>query len=309
MNSYEQKQERRRERLEEAAERARREGEARVNRGREMLDAIPFGQPILVGHHSEKRDRNYRNRAWNNMGKGFESLERAKELEARAAAVGSGGISSDDPDAVAKLREELAELNAKQERMRAANKIIRGALPRRQKDRLERDPATGATVLVKAAEVPADPAKIERAVTALIELGFPDGVARELFKPDFCGRIGYPDYALKNNGANMRRVEGRIAQLEQRERAKAAIAAEVEAAAEAGAPPPNETVIGAVRIVQNVEANRTQVFFPGKPAHEVRAKLKSYGFRWAPSEGAWQRHLSNAATHYAKEIAQGVANG
>ena len=27
-----------------------------------MASVIPMGQPILVGHHSEKRDRNYRER-------------------------------------------------------------------------------------------------------------------------------------------------------------------------------------------------------------------------------------------------------
>ena len=43
--------------------------------------------------------------------------------------------------------------------------------------------------------------------------------------------------------------------------------------------------------------NRLQVFFPGKPAPEIRAAMKRFGFRWAPSVGAWQRHLNNAARH------------
>jgi hypothetical protein len=288
LNSYEMKQERRRERLEAAADSAEREGNARVERGRQMFDAIPLGQPLLVDHYSYKRDRNYRDRAWNNMGKGFESLDRAKELRARAAAVGSGGISSDDPDAVAKLREELAAVEARQVNMKAANKIVRAFYKAGV-----RDSASGELW--------------ERYVAKMTEAGLGDPESLASIKPDFAGRIGFPDYALQNNGANIRRIKGRIEQLEQRERARAVIAAEVEAAAEAGAPPPNELVIGEVRIVQNLEANRLQVFFPGKPSYDVRAKLKSYGFRWAPSEGAWQRHLSNAATHYAKEIAAALA--
>ena len=48
MNEYQQKQERRRERLEAAADRASREAEARFNKGRQMFSAIPLGQPILV---------------------------------------------------------------------------------------------------------------------------------------------------------------------------------------------------------------------------------------------------------------------
>ena len=38
-----------------------------------MMDAIPTGQPLLVDHHSYKTDRNYRDRAWNKMGKAVET--------------------------------------------------------------------------------------------------------------------------------------------------------------------------------------------------------------------------------------------
>ena len=38
------------------------EGRAKVAAGDKALSVIPFGQPILIGHHSEKRDRNYRRR-------------------------------------------------------------------------------------------------------------------------------------------------------------------------------------------------------------------------------------------------------
>jgi hypothetical protein len=65
MNWYEEKQEAKRERLEARAERLRQVGAAKVESGMERLRAIPFGQPILVGHHSEKRDRNYRAKACN----------------------------------------------------------------------------------------------------------------------------------------------------------------------------------------------------------------------------------------------------
>ncbi len=52
-----------------------------------------------------------------------------------------------------------------------------------------------------------------------------------------------------------------------------------------------------VNLVQNVEANRVQLIFPGKPSADVRAELKARGFRWSPSEGAWQRHLNNAGIY------------
>jgi hypothetical protein len=38
----------------------------------------------------------------------------------------------------------------------------------------------------------------------------------ELLKPDFAGRIGFADYQLSNNNAEIRRLRGRVAELEQR---------------------------------------------------------------------------------------------
>ena len=52
---------------------------------------------------------------------------------------------------------------------------------------------------------------------------------------------------------------------------------------------------GVCRVVENVEENRLQFFFDGKPDAETRAVMKSNGFRWAPSQGAWQRQLTSNA--------------
>lgn len=190
MNHYEAKQEAKRARLEARAERAKATGHALHDRAHKMAEAIPFGQPILVGHHSEKRDRNYRDRIHNTFGKAFSELDKAKHYESKAAAVGTGGISSDDPEAIDKLRAELAQLEQAQERMKAANKAIR------------------------ANKTP------EGQIAALVGLGFKEAQAAELVKPDFCGRVGFASYALSNNTANMRRVRLRIEELaKRRERA------------------------------------------------------------------------------------------
>lgn len=45
------------ERLEAAAERREQQAEASFKRAHDISDTIPFGQPILVGHHSEGRHR------------------------------------------------------------------------------------------------------------------------------------------------------------------------------------------------------------------------------------------------------------
>jgi Domain of unknown function (DUF3560) len=72
------------ERAEERAERfagyadnASTRSDARSRSGHQALDAIPMGQPILVGHHSEKRDRAYRDRAFGNLDKSFREADKA----------------------------------------------------------------------------------------------------------------------------------------------------------------------------------------------------------------------------------------
>lgn len=241
MNSYEAKQEARRERLERAADRARNKANQLFDRAdlREEKSGIPFGQPVLVGHHSERRHRRAIERADNAMRRGVEESKRANELASRAASIGTGGISSDDPDAISKLRAELAACERQQADMKAQNAAwkAQGNKPGRQADGTWVDPPN-------------------------------------------------PSYRLTNNNANIRRIQKRIAQLEQNATREHK---EIEYA-------------NGVKLIQNVEENRLQIIFPGKPDEDTRKKLKSYGFRWSPTFGAWQRQLSNAAIYAAKNF-------
>jgi len=50
----------------------------------ENATGIPFGQPILIGHHSERRHRKTIERAWAQMGKSVEESEKAKDYINRA---------------------------------------------------------------------------------------------------------------------------------------------------------------------------------------------------------------------------------
>ena len=132
MNEYEAKQEARRERYEARAGRADQESDAQYERSRQITEHIPFGQPILVGHHSEGRHRRDLNRSWRAMEKSAEASKKAEHYRQKAAGVGKGGISSDDPDAIEKLREKLAkleEVHAKHKKINAyyrKHKTVKG---------------------------------------------------------------------------------------------------------------------------------------------------------------------------------------
>ena len=282
MNAYERKQEARRERLEAAADRARAQANAAYKRAdlREEVSGIPFGQPILVGHHSEGRHRAAIKRADNAMRASIEAGKRAGELAARAAAVGTGGISSDDPEAIQKLQAEIDKAKARQEMMKAANKLIRKA--------------------VKAGITGPESDGFDAYRLEMVEIGGDRlaNAAIKLLKPDFCGRIGFADFETSNNLANIKRMEKRIAQL------RAAHAA----AEAAGGEEKRTAYQGLCEVVENFEENRLQIVFEGKPDAAIRAELKSNGFRWAPSQGAWQRQLNNGARYAATRFlrSQGI---
>ena len=57
------------------------------------------------------------------------------------------------------------------------------------------------------------------------------------------------------------------------------------------------------KIIRNKDEMRLQLVFDGKPAEKTREILKSNGFRWAPSQTAWQRLLNDNSEYALKRIA------
>lgn len=93
-------------------------------------------------------------------------------------------------------------------------------------------------------------------------------------------------YELTSLRGKIKRVEERIAELDKR-------------AQQAEQPADNIAFPGG-EIVRNLEADRLQIIFDEKPGEEMRAKLKSNGFRWSPRYGAWQRQLTQNAESAAR---------
>jgi len=167
-------------------------------------------------------------------------------------------IMSGDADAVERLREKIAKLEKRQAHMKAVNAVIR------------KHAKTGT----------------EAQVAALAILGCSEAIAREFLKPDFCGRVGFESFEMKNDGANIRRLKQRLAVVE---RAQAEVA--------------NEVVGKHARIEDCPSENRVRLYFSCKPTVEVRTRLKAGGFRWAPSMNAWSAYHNDNTLTLARELA------
>jgi hypothetical protein len=183
-------------------------------------------------------------------------LAKGKKRLARAFA---GPVDNSLTSELASIEQRIAEKEALQTKMKAANAAMRKG-----------DDA------------------------ALRALGFDDARIAQLKKPDAIGRKGFPDYALTNNNAEIRRLKDRLVDV--RKRIDGAAAQEPESDEDPTGP----------RIVQDTEANRVRILFEGKPDEATRAMLKKAGFRWSPTNSAWQRQLTQAALAEARKIVDGL---
>ena len=72
------RQEARANRYRELAEKANKQSNEASKLSRSMVEHIPLGQPILVGHHSERAHRSLLDRSWNTLGKSVKLSEKAE---------------------------------------------------------------------------------------------------------------------------------------------------------------------------------------------------------------------------------------
>lgn len=98
-------------------------------------------------------------------------------------------------------------------------------------------------------------------------------------------RAPYPGWALQNNLANIKRCQQRVDELKKTK--------------EKGT---SEADYGDFKVIENTELMRIQIMFDGKPDEAIRSTLKANGFRWAPSQGAWQRQLTANGKYALKKV-------
>lgn len=185
----------RRERLERRLERretwsasARAKSDRSLDAASSALDGIEPGQPILVGHHSERHHRAALDRHDSRMRKGLELAEKADLHASKAANLEhqlDRTVFSDDDDAVEKLEARIAEREEERARRKELNKVFAKGGVDGLRATLAADQARLADILRGFALCPYE-------------------------------RRPYPPYSLSNLGASIRQDRERVAEVKGR---------------------------------------------------------------------------------------------
>ena len=186
-----------------------------------------------------------------------------KEIERFAKGQWEHGetVSAADSNALEKMQAKLAYLEKKHSDMKAINKIVRNKKISMQE-------------------------KIE----GLCKMGLTPENAEKLLEPDCMGVIGFAQYSLTNNLANIKNTKSRIASLEKMGKMEV-----------------KEEKTEAYIYREDPTECRVMFIFDGKPEDAVRTILKRNGFKWSPKRSAWTRQFTGngqrAASYVKKELA------
>ena len=113
--------------------------------------------------------------------------------------------------------------------------------------------------------------------------GYP-GISKTLRDKTFT-RQPFSQYTLQNSNQNMKRIKDRIQELKTRNEK-----------------PWEGWAFDGGLVEMNYQDNRIQIFFDEKPDSDKRTQLKRNGFRWSPSNMAWQRMLNRNGVFAARRI-------
>ena len=183
--NFEERRQRRIARYKELAEKAEEQANYYANSPNVQVLRDMMGEPVKVGHHSERRHRRLIERADRDGARAVELWRKAEYYRRKAkAAENSRAIYSDDPNALEKLREKLRALEEAHEEGKRLNKEYR---------RVKGD--------IDAMNIPDDLKERFKKDKATWFLG-PDN-----WRP-------YPTFAVKNTNAEINRIKNRIAELE-----------------------------------------------------------------------------------------------
>ncbi len=196
-----------------------------------------------------------------------ELVEWSNRVEAKILAHYSGreAIRTGDAGAIEALKKKIAKLEAWQQFMKDANKVIRST-------KLTEDE------------------KVEQLLAMDDDLT--EATVRKFIndKPYASAKPGFEGYQFSNNLATINRAKEQLVKAER-------LASQVT----------TETVVGKVRMVNNCEDDRLELYFPERTSKEIWAELKGHGFRYTPSksvapEGCFQAFRGANADYWASVI-------
>ena len=243
---------------------------------RRLQDVIPLGQPILIGHHSEGKHRRHIKRIDSKMQQAIAADEKADYYKNKVQNANDDSVfTSDAPDWKEKLQAQVDNLESLQVLIKRTNKAIR---------KLD----------VKGAKYIKDLASEDKDYLIAVISETLKGAKDEHCKTVIAGLGVY--WPRKRENRYFKIIIGGLASgiRETKQR--------IEYQSKIDDRPTTSAMYGPVEFVDNAEVNRTQLVFPGKPDEATRKLLKRHGFRWAPSQNAWQRNRNNAGLYEAKNV-------
>jgi len=129
---------------------------------------------------------------------------------------------------------------------------------------------------------------IKEKVAELVKLignGIDETTALGLLQPDSIGRTGIASYELTNNNGVIKNVQDRLAKIKRVESMEGF----------------DEEKHG-VRIYIDKTENRIFIDFPDRPKQAIIDHIKSYGFRWRPTEKLWSGNIDGYRLGKAKKV-------
>lgn len=283
----------------------------------DMGSSRPLGQPLQGSPARRRAQRNAIERERRVDDRAHEAHNEAEELERRAQAAASNrAVYADDPEAIDKLQAQLRTLEAKRTEMQKSRKkktlpLLNYRLTPGETLEVPNQYHAGETYQLKQIEmtkaelkkvyheyqgtrVPVGGAHRVRVVMGHVcGIDASLGSRRAVYLTDSKAHPrptdekppenidGAPSWAISNIAANISRIKKRIA--------------EIEAVDEREERPARR--IGDVEVVDNLDYQKVELHFPGKPDEATRTLIKSMGFRWVRTAGCWSRGI-NGQTEY-----------
>lgn len=117
-------------------------------------------------------------------------------------------------------------------------------------------------------------------------------IDEDINDPNAWYHVPFAPYQLQNNNAEIHRLKKRLE--------------DIKAVKDKGNTEQEIEGVDGVKVVENADIMRVQIIFDDIPSPEIRTILKSNGFKWAPSQKAWQRTLNTMGKYSARDVIEKI---